>query len=86
MHSWRRAALTRAALAQRMTESRGPVALATGVEVELRVDLQTVEVQTANVIGVVLGHDPSRSTEAVVVGAHYDHLGRSGACRLRGGG
>ena len=78
--------LTRAALTQRMTESRVPVALATGVEVELRVDLQTVDVQTANVIGVVLGHDPSRSTEAVVVGAHYDHLGRSGGVSYAGGG
>ena len=70
--------LTRAALARRAAESRAPAPLATGVEVGLRVDLQEVEVRTANVIGVVPGHDPARSTEAVVVGAHYDHLGRSG--------
>jgi membrane-associated protease RseP (regulator of RpoE activity) len=47
------------------------------VEVSLSVDLQAVEVRTANVIGVVPGRDPARAAEAVVVGAHYDHLGRS---------
>ena len=30
-----------------------------------------------NVIGVLTGCDPSRASEAVVIGAHYDHLGRS---------
>ena len=39
--------------------------LATGVEVELRVDLQAIDVRTTNVIGVVPGYDPARSTEAV---------------------
>ena len=29
-------------------------------------------------IGVLPGHDPARASEAVVVGAHYDHLGRAG--------
>jgi hypothetical protein len=70
--------LTRAALARHVAESRAPASLATGVEVELRVDLQAVEVRTANVIGVVPGHDPARASDAVVVGAHYDHLGHSG--------
>jgi aminopeptidase YwaD len=76
--------LTRAALARHVAESRAPAPLATGVEVELRVDLQAVEVRTTNVIGVVPGHDPSRSAEAVVVGAHYDHLGRSGGAEYPG--
>jgi Peptidase family M28/PDZ domain len=70
--------LTRAALAQHVAESRAPASLATGVEVELHVDLQADEVRTTNVIGVVPGHDPTRASEAMVVGAHYDHLGRSG--------
>jgi aminopeptidase YwaD len=70
--------LTRAALARRVAESRAPPSLATGVEVGLRVDLEAVDVRTANVIGVLPGHDPARASEAVVVGAHYDHLGRSG--------
>ena len=70
--------LTRAALVQRVAESRAPAPLPAGVEVAVRVDLQTVEVRTANVVGIVPGHDPTRTAEAVVVGAHYDHLGRSG--------
>jgi hypothetical protein len=31
-----------------------------------------------NVIGIVRGSDPALQAEAVIVGAHYDHLGRSG--------
>ncbi len=32
-------------------------------------------VDGANVVGLIRGDDPERSREAVVVGAHYDHLG-----------
>jgi aminopeptidase YwaD len=35
-----------------------------------------------NVVGVVEGSDPKLKGEAVVVGAHYDHLGRGGAGSL----
>jgi hypothetical protein len=31
-----------------------------------------------NVIGILPGHDPVRRHETVVLGAHYDHLGRGG--------
>lgn len=37
-------------------------------------DPETLE--TVNVIGVVRGIDPALADEAVLVGAHYDHLGR----------
>ncbi|HUP20959.1 MAG TPA: M20/M25/M40 family metallo-hydrolase [Gemmatimonadota bacterium] len=33
---------------------------------------------TANVVGIVRGFDPALSGQAVVIGAHYDHLGRAG--------
>lgn len=33
---------------------------------------------TANVIGVLPGTDPRLTHEAIVIGAHYDHLGRGG--------
>ena len=55
-----------------------PRAVATGVQVRLRVDLATEERRAANVIGVVPGADPALAGEAVVIGAHYDHLGREG--------
>jgi aminopeptidase YwaD len=44
----------------------------------LRIELATEERRAANVIGVVPGADPARAGEAVVIGAHYDHLGREG--------
>jgi len=31
-----------------------------------------------NVIGVLEGHDPALKNEAIVIGAHYDHLGHGG--------
>ncbi len=34
------------------------------------------EVELMNVVGVIRGRDPKRDAESVVVGAHYDHLGR----------
>jgi len=33
---------------------------------------------TANVVGILPGHDPVLKEEAVVIGAHYDHLGLGG--------
>ena len=37
-----------------------------------------VEKQVHNVIGTLRGADPARSPEAIVIGAHYDHLGIGG--------
>jgi len=34
------------------------------------------EIALANVIGVLPGSDPGRAGESLVIGAHYDHLGR----------
>src|SRR4029434_7551113 len=40
---------------------------------------RTVKVRrpVRNVIGILRGNDPVLRDEAVIVGAHYDHLGRS---------
>jgi hypothetical protein len=57
---------------------------ATGVRVELDVDLAREQLRAANVIGVLLGADPALAREAVVIGAHYDHLGRDGATVYHG--
>lgn len=38
--------------------------------------------QTANVIGMLPGRDPKLRQEALVIGAHYDHLGRGGEASL----
>ncbi len=50
----------------------------TSVGVSLTTDLVRREVFAANVIGVLEGSDPVLKNEAIVIGAHYDHLGRGG--------
>jgi aminopeptidase YwaD len=67
--------VTTAELARRIAERRGPASVATGVRAEMRVVLQAADRTAVNVIGVLPGRDPGRAGEAVVVGAHYDHLG-----------
>jgi aminopeptidase YwaD len=57
---------------------------ATGVRVDLDVDLAREQLRAANVIGVLPGADPALAGEAVVLGAHYDHLGRDGAAVYHG--
>jgi hypothetical protein len=47
-----------------------------GVRARLRTALARERGTTANVIGIVPGADSALASEAVVVGAHHDHLGR----------
>jgi len=51
---------------------------APGVRVDLDVELAREQLRAANVIGVLPGADPVLAREAIVIGAHYDHLGRDG--------
>jgi hypothetical protein len=46
--------------------------------VKLSVSLIRERGETANVVGVLPGTDPRLRDEAIVIGAHYDHLGRGG--------
>jgi hypothetical protein len=47
-----------------------------GVEVDLEVQMERRMGSAANVVGILAGSDPRLRREAIVVGAHYDHLGR----------
>jgi len=51
-----------------------------------RLDLSTNvvrrETPSFNVVGILPGSDPKLKGEAIVIGAHYDHLGRGGAGSL----
>jgi hypothetical protein len=47
-----------------------------GVRARIRTALVRERGTTANVVGILPGSDPALAAEAVVVGAHYDHLGR----------
>lgn len=44
----------------------------------LTTDLKRRSAPAANVIGVLLGSDPQLRQEFIIIGAHYDHLGRGG--------
>lgn len=50
--------------------------------VSYRVDLIKKTADAYNVIGILEGTDPQLKSEAIVIGAHYDHLGRGGAGSL----
>lgn len=52
------------------------------VALTLKTDIVRHEVRASNVIGVLEGSDPILKSEAIVIGAHYDHLGHGGAGSL----
>lgn len=49
-----------------------------GVTLTGSIDVVRREVPAYNVVGVLDGSDPVLKNEAIVIGAHYDHLGRGG--------
>ena len=49
---------------------------------EIKVDLVKKQVDAFNVIGVLPGTDPQLKKEAIIIGAHYDHLGHGGIYSL----
>jgi Zn-dependent M28 family amino/carboxypeptidase len=55
-----------------------------GSRASLQVGLKREERETANVVGMLEGSEPALKDEAVVVGAHYDHLGMGGPGSLYG--
>src|SRR5690606_22300567 len=48
----------------------------------LNIELEKQTVDAYNVVGMIEGRDPQLKREAIVIGAHYDHLGRGGAGSL----
>ena len=49
-----------------------------GARAEIRVSLIREQGTTANVVGLLPGSDPALRDQAIVIGAHYDHLGFGG--------
>ena len=71
--------------AQSATQARGYNANARarfdsldGVTLSISTDILRRNAPGANVIGVIEGSDAQLKNEAIVIGAHYDHLGRGG--------
>ncbi|HEX6189706.1 MAG TPA: M20/M25/M40 family metallo-hydrolase [Pyrinomonadaceae bacterium] len=52
------------------------------LKLSLSTDVVRRESPSHNVIGILPGSDPKLKDEAIVIGAHYDHLGRGGAGSL----
>jgi aminopeptidase YwaD len=49
-----------------------------GLRLTIDVNVVRRESPSFNVIGILPGSDPKLKSEAIVIGAHYDHLGRGG--------
>lgn len=62
---------------QTRTNSQEKIAL-NGILLSISTNLIRREVEAANVVGIVNGSDPVLKNEFIVIGAHYDHLGRGG--------
>jgi aminopeptidase YwaD len=63
------------------SETTGPVQISLrlqSVALTLQADIIRREVSAANVVGIINGSDPVLKNETIVIGAHYDHLGRGG--------
>jgi Peptidase family M28/PDZ domain/PA domain len=52
------------------------------VTFNLSVEITRRAVPAYNVVGVIEGNDPKLKSEYIVIGAHYDHLGRGGSSSL----
>jgi aminopeptidase YwaD len=64
-----------AAIEQEVAAGGAPPAFGTGITARLTIALAREARHDVNVIAVLAGAHPSLAREAVVVGAHYDHLG-----------
>ncbi len=60
----------------------GPGSFNTQVAAYLHADVRKVTKTTANIAGLLEGSDPTLKAEAVVIGAHMDHLGMGGSHSL----
>lgn len=74
-----------AAVKQSLVDRKDVTAVA-GIKTEtvanVGVKMEKKETQAFNVIGVIPGNDPKLKDEYIVIGAHYDHLGRGGRSSL----
>ena len=54
------------------------------IALSLTTDVVRRSAPAANVVGILEGSDPKLKSEVIVIGAHYDHLGRGGEGSLAG--
>ena len=79
------AGMTMASLARTPAAPGSPApVIATGITARLAIRLEPADRRADNVIGILPGTDPALAGESVVIGAHYDHLGRIGGAIYHG--
>lgn len=61
-----------------LERAQQPTKLTTATQLSFVTDLVRQEVAAYNIVGIIDGSDPMLKKEAIVIGAHYDHLGRGG--------
>jgi Zn-dependent M28 family amino/carboxypeptidase len=61
-----------------LERAQQPTKLTNATQVSVLTDLVRQEVAAYNIVGIIDGSDPMLKKEAIVIGAHYDHLGRGG--------
>ncbi len=64
-----------AGIQEEINSSGSPASFETNIKVRIETDVDPQTITTGNVVGMLEGNDPSVSHEAIVIGAHYDHLG-----------
>ena len=69
---------TLASLASAIDGALAPRSVSAGTRARVEATLVRERGTTANVIGVLPGNDARLRQETIVIGAHYDHLGRGG--------
>ncbi|MGB2869658.1 MAG: M28 family peptidase [Bacteroidota bacterium] len=70
---------TAKAVQEAINKNRTPKSFALeGVTIALETSVDEIHEQTDNVVGMLAGGDDQLKNDAVVVGAHYDHLGYGG--------
>lgn len=64
--------------AEMQNAENGKTVNSRAVKIQLKINLEKKSGDSYNVIGILDGTDPALKNEAIVIGAHYDHLGRGG--------
>src|SRR6185295_12279627 len=67
---------TLSALRSRIDDTVRPASFELPVFADFTVDWATPSVPSRNVLALLPGSDPALRDEAILIGAHYDHLGR----------
>lgn len=78
LSAYERTADSRTGFEGEMTPARIMRIPTKGRGLSISVDVVRRESPSFNVVGILPGGDPNLKNEAIVIGAHYDHLGRGG--------